>query len=762
MEHNSLFEHQFSYFPNGLCICTFRRNENGEMTQAVPIVVNEAFCYRAERTATQILDTPLASLFRNFHLITRKYFDTLHHVGQSFTVDLLMEPIHKPVTVTVTLLDTEHFLLTLENTTENQNTEAALLSIGEMWAFSLEGEGDGVWDWEIPQKTIHYSRRFKEILGIQEDGLDFDDFDFKERLHPDDVDAVSQAIHEHVKGLTAYYAREHRMRTDEGTYKWVLTRGKVIKRSAEGRALRMLGTLTDISERRLITEALQRSQQWLAAFFQNRAHGFCVIDRQNHLFLANETLAEMLGTVASELSHRKFTSIVLPADWQAHVSAALTRIWNTQVASTRMEIRLQSEKSLLWVECSLSPILNMNKQVEAVAAIFTDITERKQTAALLHAEQEKLRRSSWLLERRVQELTCLYDVVNILEQIHVPLQEKLQAVVDAIPGAFQSPEHTCARLDVDGQVFLSHNFEIYEQSRIHPFFFGKNRRGLLEVFISTAFSPPEGHYFLDEEQAFLQSVTTQLVLALEQHLMAENNQFLISRLRQSQKAEIMGRCTQTITEEFRDVLSRLQKGYEQHCSHMKPQAHTIIQEALHDGTRLLRFLTFFAHDRKLQTSWVHPLHLLTPLTAQFNAYYAPRIQFHLQYSEDVSEFPLDTEWFGLAVEQLLQNAADSIPTTGDVHVRLSRVRLQNNPAEGIKEGHFLQLQVTDTGVGMTPDALTHLFEPFYTTKHHRKAAGLGLFVALGIVRMHEGTIHVHSQVGHGSVFTCLFSEHITT
>jgi PAS domain-containing protein len=182
MQPNIIFERQF--FISQRLSVSFSRNEAGEIVQAVCLTTNAAFIRSSERASAELAGAPLASLFRNFHLITRKYFDSLHQVGQSFTVDLLMEPSHRPVTATVTLLDEAHFLLALENPTENQNTEAALLSIGEMWAFSLEGEGDGVWDWEIPQKTIHYSRRFKEILGIQMKALDFDDFDFKERLHP--------------------------------------------------------------------------------------------------------------------------------------------------------------------------------------------------------------------------------------------------------------------------------------------------------------------------------------------------------------------------------------------------------------------------------------------------------------------------------------------------------------------------------------------------------------------------------------------------
>jgi PAS domain S-box-containing protein len=261
MDHQALLEKFFEFCPNGLCLCSVRRSAAGAIEEALPVAVNEAFCVHAGQPAAELIGRPLHLILRNFYLLTQKYFASLHDLGQSFTLELQLEPVHKPVTVTVFFLDEDHMMVILQDATEHQVAEAALLSIGEMWAFSLEGEGDGVWDWEIPQKTIHYSRRFKEILGISDELSDVDDFDFKDRIHPEEVERVSQSIHEHVKGLTNNYVQEHRMRSDEGSYKWVITRGKVIKRTTDGRALRMIGTLTDTSERRMITEALQRSQK---------------------------------------------------------------------------------------------------------------------------------------------------------------------------------------------------------------------------------------------------------------------------------------------------------------------------------------------------------------------------------------------------------------------------------------------------------------------------------------------------------------------
>ena len=765
MALSALLQKFFGYCPNGLCLCSVKRSAAGVVEEALPLAVNEAFCTAAGVPDTELVGRPLQNIFRNFYLLTQKYFASLHNLGQSFSLELQLEPAHKPVTVTVFFLDDDHIMLILQDATENQIAEAALLSIGEMWAFSLEGEGDGVWDWEIPQKTIHYSRRFKEILGIYEESSDVDDFDFKDRFHPEEVERVSRAIHEHVKGLTANYVHEHRMRTDDGSYKWVITRGKVIKRSPEGRALRMLGTLTDTSERRMITEALQRSQQWLSAFFQNKTHGFGVVDRQNTLFLVNETLARMAGGQVTTLTHRKLNSIILPVDWQKHISAAIAGIWNGQQSASGMEIRIQVPGGEpLWVECSLSPIVNGQKQVEAIAGIFTDITDRKRTAAALHLEQEKLRHSTWLLERRVQEMTCLYEVVNILEQVNDSLAEKLQAVVEAVPGAFQSPQHTCARLEVEDQVYLSRDFIAHEHSRIHPFLFAKQRRGCLEVFISEDARPPTGEFFLQEEQAFLQSVATQLVLTLEQHFTLEDNQFLSSRLRQSQKVEAMGRLTHFVADDFQGVLEQLGEGLASLQTHLAdcPEAleqYDGVQVVLQEGTRMVRQLAFFSKNRPLQTRLTNPVLLIEPLIARYQDRYGARIRFQLHVATVAGETVLlDHDYVTLLADQLLQNAADSIADVGAVHVHLSRVHLDHEADDHLPPGMYLQLQIADTGSGMDSEELTHLFEPFYSTKKHRRNAGLGLFVVLGILKLHQGAVRVRSTPGHGSVFTCLFPE----
>jgi two-component system NtrC family sensor kinase len=93
---------------------------------------------------------------------------------------------------------------------------------------------------------------------------------------------------------------------------------------------------------------------------------------------------------------------------------------------------------------------------------------------------------------------------------------------------------------------------------------------------------------------------------------------------------------------------------------------------------------------------------------------------------------------------LLTNAVDAMPDGG--HVLL---QAELRTAAGVR---CLSVNVSDTGVGMTPEQVRRVFEPFYTTKPEGKGTGLGLAVSAGIVRKHEGTLEVFSELGKGSTF----------
>jgi diguanylate cyclase (GGDEF)-like protein/PAS domain S-box-containing protein len=127
-------------------------------------------------------------------------------------------------------------------------SEALRLS-EERYALAAQGANDGLWDWDLTTNKIYYSPRWKSMLGHAGEAIGASPSEWFSRVHPLDVDRVRAEVDEHFRGRTSRLQTEHRMLHDDGTYRWVLTRGLAV-RDAEGRAVRAAGSQTDITSRK--------------------------------------------------------------------------------------------------------------------------------------------------------------------------------------------------------------------------------------------------------------------------------------------------------------------------------------------------------------------------------------------------------------------------------------------------------------------------------------------------------------------------------
>jgi diguanylate cyclase (GGDEF)-like protein/PAS domain S-box-containing protein len=136
---------------------------------------------------------------------------------------------------------------------------AAAESSKTTMTLAIEGSGTGIWDRNVPDGTIDYSEGWKAILGYAGPEVGRRIEDSYRRVHPDDLAYVQATMHAHFENKTDSYEVEHRLRCKDGSYKWVSSRGKVVSRDADGKALRMIGTTTDITALRALSERLQQS-----------------------------------------------------------------------------------------------------------------------------------------------------------------------------------------------------------------------------------------------------------------------------------------------------------------------------------------------------------------------------------------------------------------------------------------------------------------------------------------------------------------------
>ena len=136
-----------------------------------------------------------------------------------------------------------------------EQAESALRENDERWKLALESAGDGVWDWNVQTGVEIFSMRFKEMYGFAEHELIGETHEFDDRTHPDDRAQRDESRQAHFDGLTPTYVNEHRVRCKDGSWKWILSRGMVIRRDADGRPLRVTGTHTDITDRKIAETA---------------------------------------------------------------------------------------------------------------------------------------------------------------------------------------------------------------------------------------------------------------------------------------------------------------------------------------------------------------------------------------------------------------------------------------------------------------------------------------------------------------------------
>ncbi len=147
--------------------------------------------------------------------------------------------------------------------TDKKNAEEKLSLNEERLRYALDATSDALWDWDIEKQSIYFSPRFYTMLKYEPYEFILDLEKFKSLIHPDDVDRVISMIMEYIEAARDHHRIEFRMMSKEQSWRWILSRGKIVERDASGKPKRLVGTHNDFSERKRIEEDLWRKNRSL-------------------------------------------------------------------------------------------------------------------------------------------------------------------------------------------------------------------------------------------------------------------------------------------------------------------------------------------------------------------------------------------------------------------------------------------------------------------------------------------------------------------
>ncbi|MGB0989428.1 MAG: PAS domain-containing sensor histidine kinase [Halarcobacter sp.] len=189
-----------------------------------------------------------------------------------------------------------------------------LSELKERLQLAWDGVNDGIWDWHIKNDEAYFSKNWKKILDYEENELENSPKTFFNLLHEDDKELVKNHLEKHFYNPEhTPYALEVRMKAKDGSYRWVLTRGKA-SLDENGEPLRMVGSHTDITARKEFERILQEQKEEFETIFNYSKDGLAMLDLESNFLDFNDSYLKMTGFTRKELLTKSCIGLSMPED----------------------------------------------------------------------------------------------------------------------------------------------------------------------------------------------------------------------------------------------------------------------------------------------------------------------------------------------------------------------------------------------------------------------------------------------------------------
>ncbi len=613
-----------------------------------------------------------------------------------------------------------------------KRTEKALRLSEERLRLALEGTYDGIWDVDVQSGQAYFSPRYYTMMGYEPDEFPANYENWRQRLHPDDLEHSERAVLRAAEQLSRF-AIEFRFRAKNGEWRWILSRGKVAESDQSGKAVRVAGSHTDITERKRVEEALRESQQMLQSvldtiparvFWKDLALNFLGCNSPFALDAGLQSPEEIVGRNDFEMGWAEQADLYRSDD-RLVLETGIAKLGYEEPQTTPAGDRI-------WLRTSKVPLSDVKGEIRGLLGTYEDITVYKQA-------EEALRKYE-LIVSTSRDLMALINRDYIYETVNESYltahqRSRLDAVgrpVSDIMGESVFKDKIKGRLDqaLSGQAV--HFQETFD-------FAGLGRR-IMDV-----------NYFpILDENGKVEGVVLNARDITETRKLEE-------QLIQSQKIESIGTLAGGVAHEINNPLNGIMNYAQLILDSMETDnpASGFAQEILQETQRIagiVRNLLTFARREKQSHS---PAQLTDVITAVLSLIQTvmrhDQIELELAIPEDLPKIKCRSQQIQQVLMNLMTNARDAL---NERYLGYSPEKKLRIAAEliTIQGRRFIRTTVEDTGPGIPEEIRDRIFDPFFTTKPKETGTGLGLSISYGIVKDHGGELSVESKPYHYTRF----------
>ncbi len=640
---------------------------------------------------------------------------------QAVEVDLL-----KQLAIQVGIAIQQSQLYQQAQTELNERKQAeATLRVSEARFRSLsEASPIGVFQTDIAGQCLYTNTCWQKITGLTlteslGDG-------WTEALHPDDRAAVCQAWQESV--CTGQdFLQEFRFLTPQGEIKWVRARAAVIL-STTGEIVGYVGTDEDITDIKQAEIELQDMSMALS----NAVEGISRLDPQGHYLAVNEAYANAVGYGREEMIGMNWEVTVHPDDLPA-VKAAYQDMLDQ--GSVEVEARgIRKDGSGFYKQLFMVTAYDNQQRFVGHHCFMKDVTDRK-------VAEQKIREQAALLD-------IASDAIFVRDRNNHIIYwnqgaERLFGWSSAEAMGHHARDLLCpdgAACDGAWQTVLAAGEwqgELPKVTKAGNVIMVASRWTL----VRDAAGQPKSILTVDTD------ITEKKQL---------ERQFL-----RAQRLESVGTLASGIAHDLNNILTPILSIAQllplklPDLDHQTQELLTILEASTKRGAALVSQVLTFTRGMDSQHAPLQIKYVLTELKKIVTQTFPKSIRVRVNLQPDLWLVNGDTTHLHQVFMNLCINARDAMPDGGILNLSAENRLLDATYARTHLEaqvGAYVMITVADTGIGMPPEVIERIFDPFYTTKEFGKGTGLGLATAIGILKGHHGFINVYSQVGKGSEF----------